>query len=855
MLLLFWLLAALTLVRAQNTYLRENTNMYHNERSLGVYAMYNIPGFAVEFTTRDTADVSKSMGESSLTFPIQTITQEFLTEEFVQEIESLPEDSSVMYKHLAEVNLQVTLAYSSTKAMESHIALIAEMYGTVAFTEPSDTTSPKPSNTEVFESFGTFLESIFAKKRDLYLRTLVQSDQALLREIVSLEIKTNYNAGSRSGDVISQSSSGMSSMERAMISAMVILGVMGVGWMCLFFAQRRRYQKSMILEEELRQVHDRERIDGGLDSVQHGGDGLEKTDKYLSKHRHDLYEAEVGNSRSVDVFGRNYTIPANPFGYIYSAFQPPNFYGNNNATTGDEGLQPSPRGAFTPRGSVRDLQAGNIAASAERTPFDEIDLSSPTPEKVSLSPGYSHLSNIWRNVSNMWDDSRYRQEHEGLMYQHDEPRSVEWMTFQKEEEDHNLVFQDFPRKDGTPCLIFEDDHISEKANHGIFSIGDIELSPPKNIEEQEERRVFPPPQDAASDEILSDEAFLNLLNVNDASSVEHISSFEDEFSVNSDVKSPEFKHRLSSLFSERYRQYEKRTIVERHQQKRKMERERERRERQKDMHRELEAIESSMPVADKWRSKHHVSPRPYDKSPSRATYSSDLQIRQRSPRAGRLSPIPRHVRNRSLESFSMSKSPARAGLEGLPGMDHDSVKLIRPRASSRGTPRTPPIHAFHDGRSRDTNFDHSALEKLSMPNSISSAESTFVPKLNPKYPLPTSVMDDVNPNMMPPRNPPPIKQSHGRVNIKSSDYKRGDLETIGANIPTRSPRPRQRGMAPARRGLSPKRSNSAYSPSRGRRPVPGLSPSARQRTSSNSSRHSRTGSVDGVFDHGIAALI
>jgi hypothetical protein len=176
--------------------------------------------------------------------------------------------------------------------------------------------------------------------------------------------------------------------------------------------------------------------------------------------------------------------------------------------------------------------------------------------------------------------------------------------------------------------------------------------------------------------------------------------------------------------------------------------------------------------------------------------------------------------------------------------DDSSVNLIRPRAAARPHPTgprsEPPSELFVDTRYRDRSaLDPRSLDKLSMPQMSKSAS---------KHPSPQSVMDDIfqhSSSSMPPRNP----TAHRRTTSSDlQDSKRGELEIIGAMSPAR------RGLSPARRGMSPARH--AISPAtRGRRPVRGISPSPKQRSSSNSSRNSRAGSTDGVFDHGIAALV
>jgi len=436
----------------------------------------------------------------------------------------------------------------------------------------------------------------------------------------------------------------------------------------------------------------------------------------------------------------------------------------------------------------------------------------------------------------------------------------------EEEKEYNFPFKDFPRKDGTPCLIYNGSNDADPDD--IFTV----RSPKASKDGDGESDIL------NEREILSDEAFRQLLNINASP------SFEDtpESLPALGYKSPEFNERLSSLFSEKHRQYEKRSIVERHQQKRKKEREMERRERQKDMHRELEALEVGMAMSDKWRSKHHVSPRPYDLSPARPSYSPNIHIR-RSP-AGR-SPIP-HIPNPRRSPVPMTGSiPPRHSASKSFDLDDitNPVQLIRPRLSRPPPTATPPSELFvTDPNSRyqySADIDPSSLDKLSMP---------AMSKAHP-------------PNFeMPPRNPSTI---HRRVNSTDnlplySHTNSRNLETIGAMTTTpprrgvsraSSPLPGTRGMSPIRpipsatrgmspirpisgatrgispsprtgaRGMSPARTSRmssaarrATSPAtRGRGSVRGLSPKPGPRSASNSSRHSREGSL---IDHGIAAL-
>ena len=987
---------------------QEQQQQHQKQRSLGIYALYNLPPFAVEFTTLDTADILSSSivvdvvdtttttdddddeeekdeeisetGEydSSISYPIRSLTEEFLLERFrlkiqqqqqQQEQDQEEEESYfTFYQHFESIDLQVRMYHQHNnknkeeeEVREGHVHLIAEMFGTVAFLEPSQSeignsssssssSSNKPSNDVVKELFGSWLEEIFGQDRDLYLRKLVQSEQELLREIVALDIITNYDVNNNNNNKIGRSSNnnGDGWFSKTIITFVVIIvGMVGIGWLCLFLVRRYQYKNNKSLHQHYGDdddnndddddyLEDRERTTA-MDAVRHGGSS-----------------SSGGGEDSTTTSGRNYSIPSNPFGYIYSAFHQYqiNASTNNNIEDGQSssfgGGGPYPRSSFMsppPRSSLVELQAGNIAVSSEQraaAAMDDIDLTSPIPgqsgnniptpsSSSSSSYGYYYpFSNIWRNVSNMWDSNRqhhndglvwqgwkgslpYGDEYDGNhgdddddMMRNNRRAMDQWMEFTPEdrEEDYDFAFKDFPRKDGTPCLIYTDDPMNSSDHHhgqDIFSIGTIDIPTPTTAATNIVSSPLRENNGLGGDEILSDEAFRNLLG--------QASSFEDEYSVVSDGSSPEFKQRLSSLFSQKYRQYEKRAIVEKHQQKRKKEREMERRERQRDMHRELEALEASMPalVSDKWKSKHHVSPKPaaspkpYSQSPGGG---SALLQNRRSPRRHH---TPQKSWEFGLATYSSKSSPKRAGAHspkpptgktnksfGVMSLDGDpSGKLIRPRSipgggssstsSSSRSHLIPPSDLFVDTRygtdpSSSSAFDDTTLDKLGVPGIAS----------NNKKPSPNSVLDDIHTGhsttmMMPPRGgggggastiTPTKKNSHRRRNSNTlNDYKRTShhqqqeviMETISNNnnnnnkvmdtITSQSPRrgPVRRGISPARRGLSP-------APSRGRRTARGISPAGGgggvpRRSSSNSSRHSRTGSKDDVFIHGVAALL
>jgi len=929
---------------------------------------YSIPPFAVQFTTLDVNEIpavsnvvisETDAKASSLTYPLKIATQEFLMSKFREHIMDLSQATKQdqmyhdYYQQLTEVELRVVLKHNpKVTDIPGHVALIATLHGTLHFVHASGCggTTLVPTQDEITVTFGAWLESILERNRDEYLQRLLGSSQEMLQEIVELGLVPNYFQDQNGGE---------SSSWLMMLWVVIgIVGLCGLGAALVSMMRGQRSLKNYAFDPNSATFMDDDdqdntlRLSTQLDSKQHGMDDsahrrhsldiLNKSEEYLSKHRPDLTEG--GGQQH-----KQSSFMIKPFENIMSLFDlSSGSHHHHHYNSENNSPEKTPRGrrsfATRARSSI-ELQAGNIAANSEEpSPFDDISLN----HEASPGGGQSHeeaimmaaaaqgsayrpISSIWRSMTSVFHGSSYHNENDGIMnnanfyydgneeeyfakLEEDRLRDEQWMTFMKEEEqDYNFAFKDFPRKDGTPCLIY----------NGSTEANDIFTAPksPKEVSKDVAADAAGESDILNEREILSDEAFRQLLNMNASP------SFEDTIEPLPTVgcKSPEFNERLSSLFAEKHRQYEKRSIVERHQQKRKKEREMERRERQKDMHRELEALEAGMAMSDKWRAKNHVSPRPYDLSPARPSYSPNIHSMRRSP-AMRSSPAPGGSRRspgpfpgarRSPVPpipFTSSIPPRHVASKSVDALDTDySIQLIRPRMTRPPAAAAPPSDLFlmdSSSSSRyhhhsSTDFDLSSLDKLSMP--------TMGNKTS-KHPSPSLVvLDDPSSqqqfppsntsggNKIPPRNPALHRRHNSTENLHYTGHRSRDLETIASMTPPRrglsparrvaSPRfgtrgispirhstgargisparsvtrgmsPARsvtRGMSPARsvnRGMSPARTSTTtttrgMSPARGRRPARGLSPKPGPRSTSNSSRQSR----DGVFDHGIAALI
>ncbi|KAL3918693.1 MAG: hypothetical protein SGILL_004114, partial [Bacillariaceae sp.] len=504
-----------------------------------------------------------------------------------------------------------------------------------------------------------------------------------------------------------------------------------------------------------------------LDSARHGSDvfhrspqqsaltALEASDRYLSKHRPDLYSDDSA-SQSSSIFGRSYLIPSNPFEWLYGGGGSgrdgdrdghfPGFGGGSAASAasgsniifgGAAGMfatptaaqdvprrtsftTPSPSttppSAFTPVSSQTNLAAlagtggngdgnggshhddGNMFGSGNggTTPSSHTgnawaaaDFQDDTPSVAS-----SVVGSIFRNLSmSSWvsgsqhsqqqqqqqqqmQDFDYQHQDPSLLLQH-QPGDIELEELQDEE--YDFAFQDFPRADGTPCLIYKDDQdeLKERQRKSIFVIDD-DLDQADDNDNgsttSSQHTDTETKQDDASAKPVSDHAFMRMLSENSLA-IDDEPAIEDERDElilhlpgegpNDDTsgKSPQFQQQLGRLLETKQRryamEYKKEAIVKEQRLKRKEVREQQRVDRHKAMERDLEEIEAEFlsPLARDMQEKQQQQQQQSALHPPRSPKPPGLQQqhhqRQRSGNLGAASPARRgHQRQNSLGAAS-----------------------------------------------------------------------------------------------------------------------------------------------------------------------------------------------------------
>ena len=711
-----------------------------------------------------------------------------------------------MYGHLVTVDLRVKLylrkdgySYNEDSLRRNvrtlptdnsgEAELLAEMTPTIAFLEPvaQEDKLTKPSNVDVKQLFGVWMQYLFGKQRDVYIRTLREyPDQDMLQEISGLRVDVGMSAvpstGASNSSRNSFTEAWSEQTQKILFILLVVLGTFAVIWPIFTWRQHKKKNQAL----SLKMMHGELSLDGGddfsdsfssvtyrdnihdmvklppinptvappdsslprpqamsmidrvgsLDAARHGKDifptknqndsqksalsVLEASDRYLSRNRPDLfYDQPAPESKgTVNVFGRVYEIPSNPFEFIYKGGQQqPLTQPVDNQPTASTGMDlgraahfpfASPRSSFTARASSvgsnpfpgRSTSVGsnpfpgrstsigslgnNSAGSANHfTPIvvanqnlaagmnDEFDDEPDVTNRISAAPGVAaHTGHTWQNNNVVMPSSRYAQPpyddggngggifgnifrnlsmaswyggntlnnsytsnphldpdfqptsssetkevfYDNYHYQHQDPSlvqsEIELESLPNDEEDpenYNFAFQDFPRKDGTPFLIIDDDtFLSERKRResakAIFNIGNEPDNGITSDGSMSDKKLDDLPSSNEAFKLMLSQNALeidnSILSVEDLDDSMELPPFEGSFLSKDihDPKSTEFQKKLNRLMETKRQRYTRENknaaIVAANRKKRKNVRERERVDRHKAIERELEDIEA-----------------------------------------------------------------------------------------------------------------------------------------------------------------------------------------------------------------------------------------------------------------------
>lgn len=247
------------------------------------------------------------------------------------------------------------------------------------------------------------MEYVFTNQRLLYLNTLRNyEDQTLLQEISTLRVDVSTSPSVSAASSSNNGGAWSKRTQKALTSMLIILGIVAVIWPMYAYRQHVKRQREITLQLMNSEGDDEYDFSGSfgsitykdnvedalqlppitpsvpppdgilpfpqalskrgnsLDAIRHGADvfpskerdlsqrsarsALEASDRYLSRHRPDLFydQNSASSSGKLSVFGRSYEIPSNPFEFIYKGWDQPQQQQQQQQQTFSRPIAPNP---------------------------------------------------------------------------------------------------------------------------------------------------------------------------------------------------------------------------------------------------------------------------------------------------------------------------------------------------------------------------------------------------------------------------------------------------------------------------------------------------------------------------------
>jgi hypothetical protein len=524
--------------------------------------LYNTPPFSLQFDTLNRLSAAVDLTDagdliaSTLQSPLKLTLEEFLLESFAiqsaqnDNLESLPE----MLRTILSLDLEVTIwhEYSVHNKQDSRqrrdlqagnsniIQFYAEFVGTIQFVLVPN---QDPASRDVIHSIlSDWMDTTFRQDGQVLRNMFRDSPVPALQELQSLEILTDIEndkalgqnpfLGNSNGNNGNGNSSDSSAGAKALLAALVLCGTATLVAAALLVrphvvARQRQLKLSSPDGAFPRPDDPTSTLPGRHDDAM---DILEASERYLSQHRPDLFEAMSSNLKRG---------------------QGGNSNNSNNALASMDGIE----------GCVEDDLA-------------EVDLTDTS--STGSASWWTKLTSTLRNHA----------------IQHAQNRFVENLVCDEDPSEYPFAFSDFPRHDGTPCLIYSE---SEGGPATLRREGSVsKMNNVNNNMGLDNRRVS-----------LSDEEFKMALSQHDTSHDESMvcsDDLVDLYDNSGESIEVEFTEKLERLVAMRHRHYEKESIMERGREIRRKERnkaeayERQLRLRRHEMELDLDEIEASVNI-------------------------------------------------------------------------------------------------------------------------------------------------------------------------------------------------------------------------------------------------------------------
>ena len=551
----------------------------------------------------------------------------------------------------------------------------ADFFTTAAFLEPTTRNSgrsasarTKPSNEAVAHLMGGWMETAFSEDSDYYKADLQNSEEQILKHLQQLLVQPNSGAvfdpytlggggGGSSGSSTGQSNQEApttvsvsapqqpsahgngrwSNSEKLFFTILVMVSVVSIAGLLLAvkrYKTKRDYDMDQLYAGHpghVDEFSDHQQLSIGGRHADEIMDILNASDRYLATHRPDLLEAmekhndsgiipiATNNDNDGEPVQRRYVTSSNPFSYLYGASY---FHKDRQAVE-------------TSRRKNADTDPmSQVELDPESVPDDEDLDASRTDDNNGNVSGYlqSWFQNLVRSRSSANhneqtnnDDNCYAEgdglidaDMDDLIIEECINNQDEIMACEEDPSDYKFPYQDFPRQDGTPCLIYEETLNEEEEEQYLRNSASMATSSRRrdSLHSTTSYGVHDALTDDEFQRALSNHSSSHIamdytqpilgssstsfeqqlkdlddsisscngsivqtasLDDDDATTDSFLSSIHNNDATDCETTNPaQFTHKLEKMVAMRHRHYEKQKIVERHREQRKRERARQR---------------------------------------------------------------------------------------------------------------------------------------------------------------------------------------------------------------------------------------------------------------------------------------
>ena len=532
---------------------------------------YDVPPFALQFRSQNILHGSDDKMDgvllaSTLGEPLKLIVTEFLTAVFQEELAhtsttTTADNSAVVpdivwqflgfelqvrvhYKQLNEGTGRLRkLLQSSSNSDMMLLDFYAEFTGTAKYLAPVDS-SKEPSADTMYELLGKWMKTGFTDDLDVLRQMLIDSEAEMLQSHQMLSVETNVVTGVNPFETTSSRGNGGS---KTFLSILLVSGIILTVVIGLFTVQRDRMKtkRESVMESSFPQPHPEGELEMNETLPGRYGDALEviqASEEYLAKHRPDLYSESIVTKNTSPLSG---------------------------SSEGSNGRQ---------------YEEGK----------ETTDLSPTTI--VTTTKGYAPVGTWFKKITASIGSSVHHSSPSP-------PANGDGLYCDEDVAKYAFPFKDFPRHDGTPCLIYSDENNNNSSSSSSNDNNNAQNRHNDPLTYNNNNNNTPEPTKNNTSTPLSDDEFKKQLSLQSVNSTFEIDDgmYEDDHQEGVDqIRDTEFTEKLERMVTMRLRHYEKDSIMMRAREARKKEqqhaeaRERQLRLRRHEMEIDLEEIEADL---------------------------------------------------------------------------------------------------------------------------------------------------------------------------------------------------------------------------------------------------------------------